>query len=269
MRCYKMTLAYEGTAYCGWQLQPGKATVQGTLEEALQRIVGSRVQVTGSGRTDAGVHALGQVASFRCATRLGPDVLRRAINANTPDDIFVREITEAALDFHAIRCATAKRYRYQIQEGVHRDLFSRAFCWYVPQTLDVERMSQGAEHLLGTHDFRSFEAAGAPRKTSVRTVRELTVQRVSHDHSERMVIEIEANGFLYNMVRNIVGSLVMVGRGERSAEWMRSVLAGLDRSAAGPTAPAHGLTLLLVRYGELTGRTPGGEEGRGEQGDGE
>ncbi len=248
MRCYRMTLAYDGTAYCGWQFQPGARTVQGVLEAALLQIVGSPVRIVGSGRTDAGVHAVGQVASFRCCTRLTPEVFCRALNANTPDDIYVRQVCVAADDFHAIRCAVAKRYRYVIQDGANRDLFLRAYSWYVPQPLDVDGLTTAATYLVGKHDFRSFEAAGAPRKTSVRTVSELSVQRVSRDATESIVIEIEANGFLYNMVRNIVGSLVLVGRGERPARWIQTVLEAQDRALAGPTAPACGLTLLLVRY---------------------
>ncbi len=249
MQCYRMTVAYDGTAYCGWQTQPGVSTVQGVLEAALLRIVGTAVRIIGSGRTDAGVHAWGQVASFRCSTRLAPEVLCRALNANTPDDIYVREVREAADDFHAIRCAVSKRYRYIIQDGTNRDLFQRAYAWYVPQPLDVDGMQAGALCLVGRHDFRSFEAAGAPRKTSVRTVSELTVRRVPRDAAESILIEIEADGFLYNMVRNIVGSLVLVGRGEQPAAWMQAVLGAQDRACAGPTAPAGGLTLMGVRYG--------------------
>ncbi len=250
MPCYRMTLAYDGTDYCGWQVQPGVLTIQGVLEAALQRIVGLPVRVIGSGRTDSGVHARGQVASFRCTTRLTPDTLCRALNAHTPDDIHVREVCQAPEDFHAIRSAVAKRYRYVIQDGPIRDLFERAYSWYLPRMLDVDAMRRGSVFLLGEHDFRSFEAAGAPRKTSVRRVHELTLVRTEQDQIGRIVIEIEANGFLYNMVRNIVGSLVLVGRGERPAGWIETVLEARDRAAAGPTAPACGLTLLLVRYAE-------------------
>ena len=250
MRSYRMTLAYDGTAYCGWQIQPGQATVQEAVERALQRIVGQRVPVVASGRTDSGVHAQGQVVSFRCRTRLEPEVLCRALNANTPEDLYVKQVVEAPDGFHAIRDAVSKRYRYVIQDGPNRDLFLRAYSWHFPQSLNVASMSQAATSLVGRHDFSSFEAAGAPRKTSVRTVSELCVERIDYDTSQGIVIEIEAeaDGFLYNMVRNIVGSLVLVGRGQQQPAWIDAVLASADRKQAGPTAPAHGLTLLVVRY---------------------
>ena len=250
MRSYRMTLAYDGTAYCGWQVQPRQATVQETIETALYRIVGQPVRVVASGRTDSGVHAQGQVVSFRCSTRLEPNVLCRALDANTPDDIYVKQVVEAPDGFHAIRDAVSKRYRYVIQDGRNHDLFLRAYSWYVPQSLDVAGMRQAAACLVGRHDFSSFEAAGSPRKTSVRTVSELRVERTHHDASQPIIIEIEANGFLYNMVRSIVGSLVLVGRGQKTAAWIDAVLAATDRSQAGPTAPACGLTLLVVHYGD-------------------
>ncbi len=248
MRSYRMTVAYDGTDYHGWQIQPGEVTIQGTLEAALQSVVGQPVRVVASGRTDAGVHARGQVVSFRCATRLEPDVLRRALNANTPDDIWVRQVLAAADGFHAIRDAVSKRYQYIIQDGVDRDLFARAYNWYVPQTLHVANMSEAAACLVGQHDFSSFEAAGAPRKTSVRTVTRLSVENRGDATERKIIIDIQANGFLYNMVRNIVGSLVLVGRGRQEVQWLAAVLAAKDRKQAGPTAPAHGLTLMEVRY---------------------
>ncbi len=273
MRTYRMTVAYDGTAYHGWQVQLGASTVQETLEAALQQIVGRPVRMTASGRTDTGVHARGQVVSFRCATRLEPNVLRSALNANTPDDIWIRQVLAAADDFHAIRDAVSKHYRYVIQDGPNRDLFTRAYSWYVPQTLDVDKMRQAAVCLIGRHDFSSFEAAGAPRKTSVRTVARLSVQRgsalapqqptpqqptlpqtvVRKHELQSIVIDIEADGFLYNMVRNIVGSLVLVGKGRQEVDWMATVLQATDRQQAGPTAPALGLTLMEVRY-ESKGR---------------
>ncbi len=248
MSCYRMTLAYDGTAYAGWQVQPGLPTVQGALEAALQRIVGGPVRVVASGRTDAGVHALAQVAGFRCQTRLAPDTLRRAINANTPDDIYVSELCLVSGDFHAIRDAISKRYRYVIQDGPQRDVFARATAWQLAYVLDPPSMQAGARHLVGRHDFRSFETAGAPRRSTIRTVQEIAIGRLVHQHLQPLAIEIEADGFLYNMVRNIVGSLVLVGRGEQPPDWIARVLAARDRTQAGPTAPAAGLTLLHVRY---------------------
>ena len=248
MRCFRLTIAYDGTPFAGWQVQPDQLTVQGALEQALQRITGESIRTVASGRTDAGVHALRQVVSFRSATSLRSDVLCRAINANTPEEIHVWEVSQAADDFHAIRDAVAKRYRYMVQDGPHRDLFARKYSWHVPRRLDLEAMRAGARHLVGRHDFASFQAAGAPRKSSVRTIHELRLERVSRHGTDPMSIEVEADGFLYNMVRNIAGTLVCVGRGDKPADWVASVLAGRQRSLAGPTAPALGLMLLSVQY---------------------
>lgn len=250
MRDYRMTLAYDGTAYSGWQVQPGRVTVQAKIEWALRRITGQPVRAVASGRTDAGVHAAGQVVSFRCRTRLEPPVFRRALEANTPEDIHVRRVEVAPWGFHAIRDAICKRYRYVIQDGLERDLFRRAYSWYVPRALDVASMRQAAKLLIGRHDFKSFQAAGSPRQSSIRTIFRLDVARTRHEFAPSIMIDIEADGFLYNMVRNIVGSLVLVGHGRENVEWMGRVLAAADRAQAGPTAPAHGLTLWHVRYRE-------------------
>lgn len=249
MACYRLTLAYDGTAYAGWQVQPRARTIQGTLEEALARIVGASVRVTGSGRTDAGVHALGQVASFECDTRLSPQDLCRALNACTPADVCIRSLELVPPGFHALRDAVAKRYRYVLQTGPQRDVFCRHLVWHLPGDLEVEGMRAAARWLVGCHDFRSFEASGAPRRTSVRTVHRLTLERYRCHGVASLAIEVEADGFLYNMVRNIVGSLVLVGQGVRPPAWLRDVLAGRDRRLAGPTAPAQGLMLLHVAYG--------------------
>ncbi len=254
MACYRMTLAYDGTAYAGWQVQSDAPTIQGTLERALARIVGADVRVTGSGRTDAGVHALGQVVSFECVTRLSPADLQRALNACTPPDLCITSLQPVPAGFHALREAVAKRYRYVLQTGPRRDVFCHRLVWHLPRPLDVERMRGAAACLVGRHDFRSFEAAGAPRKTSVRTVHALTLQPFLCHEVPSVAVEVEADGFLYNMVRNIVGSLVRVGQGAQSPEWLREVLAARDRRRAGPTAPAQGLMLLHVTYAERSPR---------------
>lgn len=248
LSCFRITLAYDGTAYAGWQYQPDVPTVQGTLEAALQKIVGVAVRISASGRTDSGVHAWGQVASFRCDTRLSPDVLRRALNAHVPPDILVRDAQQVPDGFHATRDAVSKRYIYRIQDGPERDLFARTTTWHIPQRLELAPMQEGARYLVGRHSFRSFEAVGAPRKSSVRTISALTVERKERGDLRPLEISVEADGFLYNMVRNIVGSLVLVGRGEQPPAWIHQVLAAEDRSQAGPTAPACGLMLWCVRY---------------------
>ena len=254
MPTFKLTIAYDGTAYAGWQVQADRQTVQGVLEEAVERITGQTARVTASGRTDAGVHALGQVVAFKTDSDLPVDVLQRAINAETPQDIVVLEAVEVAAGFHPIRDAVKKRYRYVIHDGPLADVFNRQYCWhYRHGRLDVEAMDRAAAALLGKHDFKSFESSGAERETSVRTVSYLNVRRDVAEQGragggDRIILEIEADGFLYNMVRAIVGTLVEVGRGAQDEAWPGRVLQETDRRAAGPTAPPQGLFLLKVDY---------------------
>jgi tRNA pseudouridine38-40 synthase len=248
MRYLKMTLAYDGTNYAGWQVQVGQATVQAALEAALKKITGENIRAIASGRTDAGVHALGQVVSFRTQAQLSPDVFCRALNGNLPHDIHVWEVLEAPESFHAIRDAVGKRYRYVIQDGPAPDIFARHYAWRIPHALDAEAMHAAAQLLLGTHDFSSFEASGSPRQNSVRTVTDLFVARRWEGVMGRIVIEIAADGFLYNMVRNIVGALYEVGRGEQPVDWISRILAGKDRRVRYPTAPPQGLFLVSVDY---------------------
>jgi tRNA pseudouridine38-40 synthase len=244
VRTIKLTLAYDGTAYAGWQCQPDATTVQGVLEAAVAKVTGARGQTLAAGRTDAGVHARGQVVSLRTESRLSAEVLVRALNANLPPDVAVLEAVEVDAAFHPIRDAHSKRYRYQVHDGPIRDVFHRGDAWHLHGPLDHEAMQRAAAALVGRHDFRSFQTAGAERRTTVRTVYDLTVQRTGH----LVAVEIEANGFLYNMVRAIVGTLVEVGRGAEPETWPAAVLQATDRTYAGPTAPAHGLCLLWVRY---------------------
>lgn len=249
MRTLKLTLAYDGTAYAGWQWQPGQPTVQGVLEAALEKVTGAGGGRTlASGRTDAGVHALGQVVGLRTASRLECPVLLRALNANLPDDVAVLDVSEAPRDFHPIRDARAKRYRYVIHDGPVRDVFHRRWSWHVPTRLDEEAMDRAAAGLTGRHDFRSFQTTGAPRKSTVRTLRELWVRRRPAPEEHLVLTEVEADGFLYNMVRAIVGTLVEVGRGAEPESWPAEVLAAADRARAGPTAPPQGLVMVSVRY---------------------
>jgi tRNA pseudouridine38-40 synthase len=248
MRSLKLTLAYDGTDFSGWQVQPGRRTVQGTLEQALRRITGQPVRVVASGRTDAGVHALGQVVSCAIDTRLDREQLLRALNANLPPDLRMLRVESVPDRFHAIGDAVRKRYRYVIQDGPIADLFRRRYCWFLPGRLDHQAMHRAAQPLVGRHDYASFQASGAERATTVRTVFELAVARTDPPGHDLVVVEIEADGFLYNMVRNIVGTLVDVGRGARAETWPAQVLAARDRRQAGRTAPARGLFLLRVDY---------------------
>lgn len=271
MRSVKLTLAYDGTAYAGWQVQQGETTVQEVLERAIEKITGESLRVIASGRTDAGVHALGQVVGFRTETHLSADVLRRALNAELPHDVAVLEAVEANESFHPIRDAVRKRYRYVIDDGPVRDVFRRRYCWHYPGQLDEAAMARAAQALEGKHDFSSFETSGAQRKDSLRTIYELRVERgrgggpgIAEPREcgrsqagqgrggqpSLITIEVEADGFLYNMVRAIVGTLVEVGRGAKDEAWVAEVLAAQDRCRAGPTAPAHGLFLVRVDYEE-------------------
>jgi tRNA pseudouridine38-40 synthase len=249
MRTFKLTLSYDGTNYAGWQIQSNAPSIQALLERALSMIAGSKVRVVGSGRTDAGVHALAQVASCRLETRLTCEELLRAINGNLPIDIRVKEVRHAADDFHALRDAVRKSYRYVIQDGRVHDVFQRGYCWFVPGELDVGSMRRAGSYLTGRHDFASFQSAGSPRATTVRTVYELDISRRQGDQDCFIDFDISANGFLYNMVRNIVGTLVEVGRGANKPEWVPTVLRALNRQGAGPTAPSQGLFLMRVKYG--------------------
>jgi tRNA pseudouridine38-40 synthase len=241
-----MTLSYDGTAYGGWQMQVNRHTIQAEVERALQIVTGQSVRAVASGRTDAGVHAIGQVVSFACDTHLPDDVLRRALDANLPKDIVALDVREAPQGFHAIRDTVRKRYRYHIQDGPLRDVFARHHAWCIPHRLDVWAMSQAGRLLVGRHDFSSFEAAGSRRANSVRTIFDLAVRRQAGEHLGQVVIEVEADGFLYNMVRNIVGTLVQVGRGKQPVSWVAEVLQAKDRKVAGMTAPPEGLILMRV-----------------------
>jgi tRNA pseudouridine38-40 synthase len=248
MRILKLTLAYDGTSYSGWQTQPGRATLQQTFERALSRVVGEEIRVIASGRTDAGVHALGQVVSFRCHSNLPPQVLQKALNSELPFDIAVLEAAEAPEGFHAIASARRKRYRYVLCDGPIRDVFARNYAWHCYAPLNAEAMHRAGQPLVGTHDFASFQTAGSPRESSVRTVLELSVARGQGGRDDRIAFEIEADGFLYNMVRAIVGTLVEVGQGRRGEAWPAEVLGACDRQAAGRTAPPQGLFLVRVDY---------------------
>ncbi|WP_254507382.1 tRNA pseudouridine(38-40) synthase TruA [Anatilimnocola floriformis] len=245
---FKLTIAYDGTDFGGWQWQPNSRTIQAELEKAIERITQQKVRCTASGRTDAGVHALGQVVSVKIDTQLSCEVLRKGINAELPDDIIVCQMQHAPDDFHAIRDAARKRYRYVVQDGRLRDIFARGFVWHVRQALDDAVMAEAAKSLVGTHDFKSYQSTGSMRLTTERTIYDLLVERREAELTSRVVIEVEANGFLYNMVRNIVGTLVQIGKGLAPISFTAEALAARDRRAAGMTAPPQGLFLIGVEY---------------------
>ena len=256
MRCLKLTLAYEGTAYVGWQRQANGSSIQGWLEAALGEIEGARVGVVGAGRTDAGVHALGQVASVRLGRHIAVDALVRAVNAKLPADIRLLRADVASETFHARFDATAKSYRYRVLQGQVVSPFARRYGWHVREPLDVAQMADAAAVLVGEHDFASFQASGSSTRTSVRTLFGLTVGRVQGDPwsvdggggGDVTIVEARGGGFLRHMVRVIVGTLVEVGVGRRRRADVEYALRVGDRSAAGPTAPPHGLFLTSVEY---------------------
>ena len=243
-RWLKLTVAYDGTAYAGWQIQPNDPTVQAVLETAWHEITRETVRVMAAGRTDAGVHALGQVVSVATQSQLSAADLHRGLNAVLPEDVAVVAVEEAPENFHATHDAVRKTYRYQIHNGRTPDIFDRRYLWQYPQPLDAEKMNAAAQALVGKHDFSSFESIGSERPDSVRTITEISVLR----EDDRITVEVTGDGFLYNMVRAIVGTLVEVGKGAREPKWMAEVLAARDRRLAGQTAPPHGLFLVSVDY---------------------
>ena len=249
VRWLKLTVAYDGTAYAGWQIQPSNPTIQGTLMDAWQAITGEVVTLTASGRTDAGVHALGQVVGLATASELACERLRQGLNAKLPEDIVVTEVTSAPPGFHATHDALRKMYRYQIHNSRVRPLIDRRYRWHLPQELDVAAMREAGAILVGRHDFACFETTGSERSSTVRTLTKVEVGQ-GGTAGELIDIDVEGDGFLYNMVRGIVGTLYEVGRGAREPSWVAEVLAGRDRKKAGPNAPAHGLVLMRVDYGE-------------------
>jgi len=248
MRHLKLVIAYDGTDYCGWQVQTNGISIQQRLEEGWLSVTGERIRITASGRTDSGVHALAQVCSLKTGSQLSLDRFVRALNAETPFDISILSAEEAPAGFHAIRDAVQKTYDYHIQYGRILDPLRLRYCWFVPGELDLEAMRQAALFLTGERDFASFESAGAERSTTIRTVRQLEIQDESIHSFPGLRLRITADGFLYNMVRNIVGTLVRVGKKTNEIEWVQWVRDQKDRKCAGQTAPAHGLFLDHVVY---------------------
>ena len=245
-----LTLAYDGGDFAGWQRQPDRRTVQGELERAVRQVTQEASAVIASGRTDAGVHAIGQMASVDSRTRIPAGRLREALNANLPEDVVVRDVEEMIPGFHALRDTVRKRYRYVLQPGRLRNVLSRRYAWNVRYELDADRMHDAARHLLGTHDFDSFESTGSQRLTTRRTIFDVGVWRREAEEGPRVIVEVEADGFLYNMVRNITGTLTAVGQGKRPPEWVGEVLAAKDRTMAGVAAPPQGLFLVRVEIAD-------------------
>lgn len=243
----KLTLEYDGTEYVGWQVQPNGTAVQAVVERALERLLGTRVAVESAGRTDAGVHALGQVVAFDTDRTLPLKAYVQGLNGHLPPDVAVVDAEEVAPAFDPRRWSRGKRYRYLISNRRTRSPLRRRTHWEVFAPLDVAAMQDAAQLLLGRHDFSAFQASDCEAR---HPVRELTRVSVEPEGEEALSITVEGTAFLKHMVRNIAGTLVEVGRGKRPPTWVGEVLAGRDRRRAGVTAPAHGLTLVKVFYGE-------------------
>jgi len=269
---FKITLAYDGTDFVGWQRQASGTSIQGLLEDALRELDGREVTVTGAGRTDAGVHALGQVAGFSLQRDITASALLRAVNARLPATVRVTAAEDAPVDFHARFGARAKTYLYRLWNGEVISPFERQFAWHVPSALDVDRMAQAARAVEGRHDFAAFQAAGSETQTTEREIFSSAIVSAglkpratyggggTYDDDLRsaelqlresghlLVYEITGDGFLRHMVRTIVGTLVEIGRGRRSVGSMEEAIRSRDRRTAGPTAPPEGLFLVRVAY---------------------
>ena len=264
MATFKLTIAYDGTGFVGWQRQASGPSIQALLEDALRELDGRDVEVAGAGRTDAGVHALGQVASVSLERTIDRLTLVRAVNSRLPPSIRVVDAAEAAPNFHARFAAQSKTYCYRIWNGGVMSPFEREYAWHVPSpTLDVAAMASAATLFEGRHDFAALQAAGSDTRTTDREVFSSRARvgsdplrggggpRQCHEQTPHLITyEIAGAGFLRHMVRTIVGTLVEVGRGRRPAAWVSDVLHSRDRSAAGPTAPAGGLFLVNIDYGD-------------------
>lgn len=251
MKNIKITIEYDGTNYSGWQIQQKnpdeigtEKSIQGIIERILSGILQEEIKITGSGRTDAGVHAVGQVANFKTKSKMPMAVMQRALNALLPKDIVIIDIEEAESDFNARFDAKSKTYSYEILNRDYSSAFDRFYQYYIPYKLNVKLMAKEAKYLIGRHDFRSFQTADKKVRNSVRVIKKISICK----DGSIIHIDIEANGFLYNMVRNIVGTLIEIGRGKFPAGSMRKILLAKDRAIAGPTAPAKGLSLVRVKY---------------------
>ncbi len=245
-RKIRLRLAYDGTDFHGWQRQAGVRTVQEVVEAALQRVLRHPLTTEGASRTDAGVHARGQVAAVATVSSIPAANLCRAVDHRLPPDVTVVSATDCDPAFRPARDALAKLYRYRIYNAARRPVadLGQRYTWHVWHALDVDRLRAGAAALVGTHDFAAFANRGSPRESTVRTVHRIEIRRVGCE----VRIDVEGNGFLYNQVRNMVGTLVEVGRGHWPPERVTDILAAGDRAQGGPTAPPHGLCLQWVRY---------------------
>ena len=238
-------MEYDGTAYHGWQRQKTDRTIQGEIEKALKTMTEKPISLAGSGRTDAGVHALGQTASFKSDAGLSPVIYARGLNSLLPDDIHIKACELVDPEFHARYSVLSKMYQYRILNRDMPSIMERHYVWHIKHLLNVEAMQKAASYFVGEHDFKAFEGTGSPRTSTVRHVIRAGMRETK---DSQILFDIEADGFLRYMVRNIVGTLVDVGRGRIPGEDVKEILLSGDRSRAGATAPAKGLFLMQVNY---------------------
>lgn len=244
MRNIKLTISYEGTNYSGWQIQPNGSTIQEELEKAIEEVFGKRHRVHGAGRTDTGVHAKGQVAHFKTVQTIPVQNIQAAFNSVLPPDIAIIKAEEVSTDFHSRFDARKKLYNYYFLNIRNRDPFSEKYSWRVPYKLNLSLMKKEAAFLVGRHDFKSFQASDKRERSSVRKIYHANIKK----NGSMIIFDIEGEGFLYNMVRNIAGTLIDIGRGYLPPGSMKKIMRGKDRTLAGPTAPAKGLFLMEVKY---------------------
>ncbi len=244
MRNIVLTVSYDGTNYCGWQRQKNGPTIQEKLEQAASQVMKEPIAVEGCGRTDAGVHAMEYICNFKTGCSIPEDRIALAINCCLPDDIVVKKAWQTDWDFHSRFSAKKKTYLYRIDQGPVPNPFQKNYAWYMKYPLDIQKMNRAAADIVGTHDFRCFMASGGTVKTTVRTVDRLCIEK----KGSLVEIEVSANGFLYNMVRIITGTLVYVGVGKLQPDCIPDLIASADRRKAGITAPPQGLYLKELVY---------------------
>lgn len=243
MRRIKLIVSYDGTDYCGWQVQPGKRTIEGELNKALCSLLREEIAVIGASRTDSGVHGLGNIAVFDTESRIPGEKFSYALNQRLPEDIVVQQSCEVAPDYHPRKCSSTKTYEYRIWNDPFPNPLNRRYTTFVYMPLVAERMAEAAQYLVGEHDFTSFCSVATQVESKVRTIYSLDVIR----EGKLITLRVKGSGFLYNMVRIIAGTLIKVGQGAMEPEQVREILEAMDRRKAGPTAPPEGLTLVEIR----------------------
>lgn len=244
MRNLKLEIEYDGTNYCGWQTQKGHQSIQETIEKVISKILQEKIRLIASGRTDAGVHAQAQIANFKTNSAIALNKLQRALNGLLPQDLAIAGIEEEAIDFHSRFAAKSKLYRYSILNRAYPSALLRNRVYFYPYPLDIRAMRRDARALLGRHNFSSFQASGKLERCPIKTVKLIKITK----DKDTIYIDIEADGFLYNMVRNIIGTILEIGRGKLPEGSLEKILKACDRRLAGPTAPSQGLCLMKINY---------------------